>query len=601
MKKNLPALMLPLLLAACASSPALPAQADHPLKSLQESWEQMQPRYGVLAVPADPACDYDPASRFGLLDDDGSWLLPPQYSLLYPLSYDNTAFQPQALARLQTLYLAATEPIRVDKQAYVSEYCVDYAKAQGNTVYPLAGVINQRGEWLVEPSLKIENMGRQTEIHRLLAQRFPDELQLATATEADDWRRLNEKLAQQYEGMYLDIPRTESGTAVFVQGGGEPQMRYGLIRQNGSWVVSPQEAQWRGYTQIQAANALSALKQPLYVFGVEKNGDRCFGMLNGQGEEVLPADFGRFYRVSDQSGGVRVAVSLCDGSRKGFISQQADGSWQWLFTLPQAYEHLDIASDIAEDGSFRVRSETRLNGRMNLAGKLLLPVRFRDLDEFDADGYAAATDADRRGGIINRKGKWLAGPQAGRAARLPNSNWVEYVQEDGGKRRFEYGRLGSGKTDAPFVDKGIELVWGFDQQGYGLARRISADRTQMLRQEGFVNQAGEWLIAPEYSISAINPDNPDNRETLQQLLQMETASKIYANNLIAYFNTAFNRHNRLVAEKNGKKGVIDRKGRVIVPFEYDKITLTDMRRYILAYKQNSVTVYGLKGEVKIQP
>ena len=60
------------------------------------------------------------------------------------------------------------------------------------------------------------------------------------------------------------------------------------------------------------------------------------------------------------------------------------------------------------------------------------------------------------------------------------------------------------------------------------------------------------------------------------------------------------------AAKNGKKGVIDRKGKVIVPFEYEEILLDPPfsrtgHRYIRATNRQGVWIYNNKGELTLRP
>ena len=382
----------------------------------------------------------------------------------------------------------------------------------------------------------------------------------------------------------------------------------GIINLQGDWLLSPTQMAEHAYTNLSAIATYSKNKRQYFSADTQVRGNRCFALLDHNGRELTPNRFEQMPYSIDLKESRLINLAECGSGRAGFIDLAAPD--RWVFQMPPAYRHLSITDPYPNaDGTFRVyASDTNNYGLMNLQGKLVLPVRyymikFNDKHRQLATVIQKETSQDKdpadilQGGLVRTDGSWLIPPQTGLPKLMPNSTLIEWrsqYYDDHVPLRYKeldtlrYTDLNGHPIDTPFHAQGIELVGGFDEQGYGLAfalKQSGPDR------EGFVDPQGRWLIPPQYQFS----DEERNKASISQAV-LDTTSRAYLtdeNGQLAV--PPFNRNGHIIARQQGKRGVLDRQGRVIVPFLYDRITLSDERRYIIAANRNGVTSYDFNG------
>ena len=590
-------LMLPAWLAAC-STPKMPEkQAEENTLLPYESFQQA----------AYPECRLSSADRYNVLNRNGEALFPLQEAPIYPLGTGNWMYGANAEERkiLSGLFLAAKEPLKFDPKAYLNEHCLDVAKLNDNTAkFPLIGLINEKGEWLAEPFWDIKD--DKEVLWQKLQQLFPGHFEAFAGVHDSRRQQLERQFASQLQNQNIGVYIPDGFASVLVSDKESGDIIGLADYRSGNWLISPQTMKERHYQNLQEWRSPNRWNKH-YLVEIRKNNQTCMTLLDERGGETGVPLF-KSYDYVDEKG--RILAESCEDGRQGFVDIKQGG---WLLRMPVEYRHLVIEGKLDKENWVNVSSVTHdgyFSGMMDLQGRLRLPVRFRALDSFDSTGLADAKDEEGRYGVINRAGEWLLRRNEP-FDRLPNSRWLETEVKEGS---FSYQTIANGTPVAePFADKGIELVYGFDDQGYGFARKIDADRRKMLDQEGYVNERGEWLIPPQYSITALSQMWSSARgmteQDIKEYLKHRPMSKVYLGEA-TLDNALFDDNGLLIAMQNGKRGVINRQGKVIVPFEYENIDLGgyrgnyyggSVRNYIYAGNLQGIWVYDYSGKVMVKP
>ncbi|XXQ67807.1 WG repeat-containing protein [Neisseriaceae bacterium B1] len=550
-----------------------------------------------------------------LLNADGSYYgaWQPQLGILTPFADIISSFlSPQAQKISKNWYLGQQI---IAPEALPHSGCLKLDAIEKGKIKLSAklDIYTENGQKVLPESIIVPDLLKGSDIikqvQNTLAARYPEFRLTQEAAETD---RLNrDKAFLQAQGLPEDTTLINWSDKDTIYGAvSQSGNTIGFINQNYQWTLSPTEIQRRGYRDLTAYFWKENLQY--YRFNsTEKS--QCFGLLDKTGKERLPAQYTDSLRfqmldnlnhiiATDCNTGVSVLLDLATGKR--------------VYEMPQAYAHLRFNTFPDKQGNAFVTQygDTTYIGSLNVqTGQLSLPVQFESLTEFDERDEAQAVRAGtNQEGIIGRDGKWTVAPQNNpkfaRLRPLPHSDWLEWYnleESQNGAPTYYYSQRQDKeppRSGSPFAEQGIDLVYGFDQQGYGLARKIDPDPVKMLQQEGFVNPQGQWLIEPKYTFSDCYPEEglnhcferkkADNRQRSRaglndaQLTDIGTLASDY-----------FNANNLIIAQQNGKYGVLNRQGKAVVPFAYDKIDMPDKQRFIVAQKAGVTYVYDMQGKL----
>lgn len=383
----------------------------------------------------------------------------------------------------------------------------------------------------------------------------------------------------------------------------------GIFNRDYQWILSPEKAAQMGYHNLHEwypSMDSSSNSSPFYVFRQADNSN-CHGLIDAQGKQILPAQYTYSFQINPTK--EQIIAEHCQTQSFVLIDSKTG---KHLFEPPLEYAHLRLMSFPDEQGDMLVQSNSDdgvLLGSLNLNGRLTLPVRFSTLTEFNERNEAQAQwNQQNTQGIIQRDGKWAV-PPSNQAAQsqvqaLPNSDWLEWSSSEYGAptayslRQNPHHFVG----DSPFKAQGIELVSGFDKQGYGLARKIDPDPAKMLHQQGFVNPQGQWLIQPQYTSGDEHCGYFDNlNDCAHAVLEAERNSSRALSDEPSYVMHNTNSTKSFVqdlffAQQNQQRGVINRQGKVIVPFAYQKVSIPQQQKFIIAETENSTHLYNLQGK-----
>lgn len=613
MKKTL-ALLIPLLLAACTTERRPQTfTSNTPVKKAEKSQDQ----YFVFPKSRHPECVFDAEIKLGLVDAQGNWTAQPEFSFIKKVS----DLIPDHLingAEAHDLFIATKTPLSYKKKHYEkgSKHCLDpktllFGKTLDNLSY---GLINHKGEWLLPPStFNINSITDSTALLTTLNRHFPGRFKLS-GPEEGRIKAIRAKLLSQSDNAskseIRDFEILQEHNLIRVSIVNETASDYshsfGLADFNGNWILSPQETQQRGYVDISSHHPFNDTNRWI-TYSKRNHNQICSGFLDNQGKELSEARFVQsvYWDSVTNHKYPFVHMTSCDGKKHGLINQQK----QWVFAMPPQYAHLRI-TDIVSESSFLVVGKNGLHGIMNLKGELEIPVRFTWLAPFDARGYAQAHSEDGTKGFIDRKGNWVFQTENTQqhADLLPNSDIVEINQysEKEGRHIYSYKNLQGRSIPEPFIDKGIQLVYGFDEKGYGFARKILSNKKQMLNHEGFVNAKGEWLIQPEFAftraaISSYPHDESESVQYNQELMLNQPASKYSTSFPLAKF---IEPHGLIVAshrDKQNKKGVLNRQGKWVLEPEFNEIYLSEDEPFIIVKNARGWGAYDFNGKQIILP
>lgn len=374
----------------------------------------------------------------------------------------------------------------------------------------------------------------------------------------------------------------------------------GFINRNYGWTLGPAEIKRRGYRDLLFSYVYD--DEQYYRFA-RTDKPQCFGLLDDTGKERLPAQYSYAFKFKE---GKHVIAADCDTGVSVLLELETG---KRVYEMPQKYAHLRFETFPDQQGHAFVSLDgaSARFGSLNVhTGQLVLPVQFTELTEFNERGEAQAVRAGtNQEGLIGRDGKWTVAPQSSpkfaRVLPLPHSDWLEWSnnldESQNGLPTYYYSQRQDTQPPhktSPFADQGIDLLHGFDEQGYGLARKIDPDPVKMLQQEGFVNPQGQWLIAPNYTFSPCQPDEQLSSCARRKNIHHPNASRVDDG---ARTISHFNAHNLIIAQQNGQFGVLNRAGQAVVPFAYDQITLPGQQQFMTAQKNGITYVLDLRGNV----
>lgn len=260
-------------------------------------------------------------------------------------------------------------------------------------------------------------------------------------------------------------------------------------------------------------------------------------------------------------------------------------------------------------------------GLINFQGKELTKTIFSDVKGF-VSGSIAPVKTDSLWGYINLNGKFVTSSSYKDADNLINNRAKVVIQKDGNRR-------------VGFIDQTGKVVIPFE---YPDCTNFDSNGIAIMNDEDFNDQAidtmGRVVIPFCYSISGFNKglyavkktrddfyvlvDSKNNirRSTKYTWLTCSSDNlkiwRIIENGKIGYIDENFNVVIKCIYEDgsiyytdlipvklNGKWGVVDLKGKVVIPFEYDKITNYNVKKGYPFIAEKNDLKYEINSEGKV--
>lgn len=307
----------------------------------------------------------------------------------------------------------------------------------------------------------------------------------------------------------------------------------------------------------------------------------------------INADYDRIAAFSEGL----AAVYDEESGKYGFINTNGE------LVIPMEYYPALIGEDLYlpmfRAGVASVRNKDGLYGCINKSGECIIPFRFDEIGEFDTDGYIAGAVLDGKTCFINIKGELEDGE--------------DFLPCDGLRRCVRGGVFGyvdsQGNTVIPFeYDYDPDLMWdcGFDELGLLRVRKDG--------KWGFIDRSGRVIIPVELEydrvfgfacgVAGVSKDglfgfiDVTGREVIPltemissgyfvdgrlailkgdprsgKRIMIDTSGRVIADlsrfDMIEWPGSP----TAIIARKDGKCGVIDHDGDVIVPLQYEDIRL----------------------------
>lgn len=308
-----------------------------------------------------------------------------------------------------------------------------------------------------------------------------------------------------------------------------------------------------------------------------------FGFIDISGKEVVAPTYDYCADYADGIGivGMNEKYALIDG--KGKLISGFDYYGAWPLT----------------EGMGKVKNESKW-GFINNKGKLVIPFRFEDVGQF-SEGLVNAREGGKSG-YINKKGEWVVQPRYDKAGAFHDGmatvvrDHSVYLLDKSGKE------LNANGYDSIGVFRnGYALCWRKNKAGilalsgeellapaFSQISVANDSRTQLTffrvnsgKRQGLFNARGGMLLDTLYEIPEIQFWNG--------LIQIKKEGKYgfadTTGSLVIecrYEDAGVFMHTFTDAKLNGKEGVINTRGEILIPFEYQMLLLNDS--FILARK-----------------
>lgn len=216
-------------------------------------------------------------------------------------------------------------------------------------------------------------------------------------------------------------------------------------------------------------------------------------------------------------------------------------------------------------------------GFVDREGNLKIPFYFDAINPFSKQGYAAV-EIDEKWGIIDTNGKFLFEPQF--EVIEDNAFIFDFMFEEGFEEISKLARAKqNGKWGYISMDKKIKIDFQFDyaQEFKGLNAIVYKGEKQ-----GIINQNGRYLVEPKYDMVLVLDKNPQgfsyavkDNDKLEFLDDTQTSRAIIDNSAaFNLFDISQNlKWDKFLIRKNEKFGVVNLKGKEILPAKYQEINI----------------------------
>ncbi|MFN3909465.1 MAG: SEL1-like repeat protein [Flavobacterium sp.] len=340
----------------------------------------------------------------------------------------------------------------------------------------------------------------------------------------------------------------------------------------------------------------SLFAQDLTPFRLE--GTNIWGFKDASGKVVIHAKYNYVNSFSEGLAMVRV------NERSGYINTKGE-----MVIEPQFFYAYDFKFGVA------IIRDNNMYGAINQKGKIVIPTNFQIIHAF-SEGMAAAKK-DNKFGFIDTKGKWVI-PNLYQnvysfyhgVAAVQQNNLFGYINAKGEAiTKIQY-RIASNFTNGKnaYVSNTNREYGYIDITGkeiipfqYKNARNFSECLAWVMPKDvwGAINEKGEMVIEPQYSDVVKSFENGIAEVKKGDFIlhidsygkvikEVETAKQksVPSNNLPSYVSF----------RENGKLGLKDNLGKVIVPPLYDNIN-NPINGYIVVAKDKKFGALNMKGEV----
>lgn len=268
-----------------------------------------------------------------------------------------------------------------------------------------------------------------------------------------------------------------------------------------------------------------------------------FGLIDTTGRVIIPIKYDNIdggspsekYSNSWSGNGL---ISVCINSKWGYIDRNGD------IVVPIIYDKVDnrcyVPSDNLHPGITRVLKEGLVGG-INHTGTFVLPIEYQEIEnKYGKDLFFVKKD--NMYGFLNKECKLV----------IP----FKYDFTSGFNKNEELCAVGINEKYG-YIDRTgnevIPLSYDFAAPFYnGLAAVVKNNKL------GYINQSGELVIPLKYEVEYTS-------------YQYDNLSKKSRKNLSFEFNFKYSPHIAFVKSSNGKLGIINRKGDLIVDYKYDDI------------------------------
>lgn len=234
---------------------------------------------------------------------------------------------------------------------------------------------------------------------------------------------------------------------------------------------------------------------------------------------------------------------------------------------------------------FRVMKNGRY-GVINAEGKVVVPLKYAYVGNMSEDIIIVSQDGVY--GTFDKDGREII------PIKYDNGDKIEEIREYvGGMSRIRYkGRFG-------FIDKkGEEVVAPFSDEVENFSEGYTL--VTIKKKKGVVSLQGDWIAPPMYDAGGTFSDGLallgmggkygyiDKTGDFAIAMQYQDAKDFDRNTSLA------------CVAKDGKWGVINKLGKVVLPFEFDKVTITS-DKYLYVESKGKVGIYNNKGVEVLAP
>ncbi|MDP8185203.1 WG repeat-containing protein [Phocoenobacter skyensis] len=291
-----------------------------------------------------------------------------------------------------------------------------------------------------------------------------------------------------------------------------------------------------------------------YVSSFSKNGlapiakDWKWGFINSKGEVVIPLQYDKAYSFSE-NGLARV--------------QTGYNKWELINTKGESVVSLecDKIYSFSADNLARVRNTFRQWGAINSKGDIVIPFEYSYLAPFSVVGLAEAKKGGSLG-FINTKGEFFYG-----LVPYSDKNTLSVVHNEQGK----YGFVNSkGEVVVPLE---YDKAYPFLENGLGVVKKDG--------KLSFVNIKGK-ITSFEYQYIYKFGYSYIIEQEIFKYLVIDSKGKITEYKDIGWLDRDIDSFDKdkselilaypegsLAVKKDGKWGFIDKKGKIVIPLQYD--------------------------------
>lgn len=333
------------------------------------------------------------------------------------------------------------------------------------------------------------------------------------------------------------------------------------------------------------------------VLKVEKDGK--YGLINLDGTELLSCSYDKI----DTLKGVKNSILVQKDGKYGLVNNRGDR------IIENEYTEISSLTDDYTNGYIVKNAESKF-GIISINKDVILECKYDDIKHVCGNDLYIAK--------IN--GKWMITNKAGDKTSDMSYDDITYLTSDTiiAKQNGKYGIYGTDKSEKVKSEyQSIEYIFS----DYYIAKKDD--------KYGVINSSGNALVQFEYSSLKYNKDadciyankaNDENTYLIDRNLEVKVTGKniiIYdgyiranVNDEYKFYNLKFeektNRevfaNNTLyVAKNDGKYGLVNKDGTLVVQYQYEDITEQNKYGYVAVKKDGKWGVIDQYGNTAVEP